>query len=232
MMNNTLEELTRDQLQEELHVHNQPVGGSKEQLKERLTKYLEEDGLDPATEVFEVEDARSMVDPLTQILEKLSAAKYHLTHLTAKANQQEEHLASITATANQQFTELRQAHHEQITELRQEIIKTISEQIPKEVQQQVALCNKSWKHRKQSWRTKKNQKTTLEKLEEWLSKVETRSQTIINQISDGTRRQRWWLGNQAPSKSQPLMELVCGSCTTSNLKLQLSTTDGLRWKRW
>ncbi len=30
MMNKTLEELTRDQLHEELHVCNQPVGESKE----------------------------------------------------------------------------------------------------------------------------------------------------------------------------------------------------------
>ncbi len=68
MVDKTLEELTRDQLWEELRVRNQPVGGSKEQLKERLTKCLEEEGLDPATETFEVEDAKRTPDRLSQIL--------------------------------------------------------------------------------------------------------------------------------------------------------------------
>ncbi len=75
----------------------------------------------PTTEAFKVKDARSTVDPLMQILEKLSATEHHLTNLTAKANQQEEHLTAISAKANQQqehlaaqqqqFAELRQAHH-------------------------------------------------------------------------------------------------------------------------
>ncbi len=85
MMNKTLEELTRDQLREELRVCNQPVGGSKEQLKERLTKCLQEESLDPASEVFEVEDARSIVDPLAQVLEKFFAADHDFATLTAIA---------------------------------------------------------------------------------------------------------------------------------------------------
>ncbi len=74
MVDKTLEELTRDQLREELRVRNQPVGGSKEQLNERLTKCLKEEGLNQATETFEVEDAKLTPDPLSQILEKLAAA--------------------------------------------------------------------------------------------------------------------------------------------------------------
>ncbi len=114
MMNKTLEELTRDQHREGLRVWNQPAGGSKEQLKQHLTRSLEKEILDPA-EVVEVEDARPTVDPLMQILEELSLTEHHLTNLAAKSNQQEKHLAAQP----QQFAELRQAHHEQITELRQ-----------------------------------------------------------------------------------------------------------------
>ncbi len=84
----SLEELTRDQLREEFRVWNQPVGGSREQLKESLTKCLEEEGLDPAIETFEVEDAKSTPDPLSQILEKLAAADNHFANLTATTNQQ------------------------------------------------------------------------------------------------------------------------------------------------
>ncbi len=40
-------------------------GGSKEQLKGRLTKYLEEEALDSAIETFEVDDAKSTPDPLS-----------------------------------------------------------------------------------------------------------------------------------------------------------------------
>ncbi len=67
---------------------------------------LEKEGLDPATETFKVEDGKSTPDPLTQILEKLSAADHHLAKLTAKANQQEEHLAAISTEADQQHAEL------------------------------------------------------------------------------------------------------------------------------
>ncbi len=85
---------------------NQPVGGSKEQLKERLTKCLEEEGLDPTAEVFEVEDARSTMDPLAQVLEKLAKVAIkveqqheHLDTISTKADQQQEQLATISAKA-------------------------------------------------------------------------------------------------------------------------------------
>ncbi len=87
MVDKSLEQLTRDQLWKELRVRNRPVGGSKEELKERLTRCLKEEGLDPATEFFEVKDARLTVHPLMQILEKLSATEHHLTNVAAKANQ-------------------------------------------------------------------------------------------------------------------------------------------------
>ncbi len=59
-------------------------------------------------------------------------------NLTTKASQQKEHLACIIATANQQQEQL-SAQQQQFAELRQVVIKTIAEQIPKEVQQQVRV---------------------------------------------------------------------------------------------
>ncbi len=79
MMNKTSEELTRNQIQE------------------WRTKCL-----DPATQVFKEEDARSTVDPLAQILEKLSSADHNFATSTATVNQQKEHLAAISAKADQQ----------------------------------------------------------------------------------------------------------------------------------
>ncbi len=98
----TLEELTRDQLGEKLCLWNQPVGGSKKQLQKRLISVLRKESLDPDTETFEIEDAKSTLNPLSQILEKLSAADNHLTNLTAKADQQQERLAVICAKTDQQ----------------------------------------------------------------------------------------------------------------------------------
>ncbi len=194
MVHKTLEELTRDQLREELYVHNQPVRGSKEQLQRRLTGCLEKEGPDPREETFEVEEVKSTSDPLAQILEKLSIADQHfaslganLAALSAKADQQQEHPASIITTANQQQEHVA-AQQQQVAELRQEVIK----QIPKEVQQQVCPLQQELETQKTILENQKpvmeNQKTTLEKLEERLNKVETRPQTIINQTSDGTRQ--------------------------------------------
>ncbi len=84
MVTKILEELTRHQLWEELHLWNQPVSGSKEQLQQRLTSSLEKEVLDLATETFEV-DAKSTPDPLTQILE-LSAADYNHATSDTKCN--------------------------------------------------------------------------------------------------------------------------------------------------
>ncbi len=106
MVKKTLEELTRCQLQEELRIRSQPVGGSKKRLQQRVISDPEEGGTVPATEVFEVVDARSTVDPLRQILEKLAAADHHFPNLTATANQQKEHLTAISAKTVQHQEEL------------------------------------------------------------------------------------------------------------------------------
>ncbi len=73
---------------------------------------MEEEGLNPATETFEVEDAKSTPDPLSQILEKLVAADKHFTNLATKANQQKEHLAAITAKVDQQSAKADQQHED------------------------------------------------------------------------------------------------------------------------
>ncbi len=95
METKTWEELSRDQLWEELHIWNQPVDGSKEQLQQHLPSCQKKEGLDSAVEIFEVKDAKSTPELLMQILEKLSAIEYHLANLTARVNQQQEHLTAI-----------------------------------------------------------------------------------------------------------------------------------------
>ncbi len=73
MVTKTVEELVRDQLWEELRLWNQPAGGTEEQFQPHLSSLLKKEGLDRDTEAFEVEDAESTPDPLSQTLEKLSA---------------------------------------------------------------------------------------------------------------------------------------------------------------
>ncbi len=59
---------------------------------------------DPGTEVFKVEDTRSIMDPLAQILEKITKVGIeveqrpgHLAAISIKANQYQEHLCAISA---------------------------------------------------------------------------------------------------------------------------------------
>ncbi len=47
-------------------------------------------------------EAKSTLDPMTQILEKLFTADQYLANMTTKASQQEEHLAARSAKVNQQ----------------------------------------------------------------------------------------------------------------------------------
>ncbi len=109
MVNKTLEDLTRDQLWEELRVQNQSVSESKKP-QQRLTSYLKEKGLHPAMEVFQGMDARSTSDPFTQILEKFTEVeirvdrqhRHTLATVSTKTDQQQEHLAAISAKTNLQ----------------------------------------------------------------------------------------------------------------------------------
>ncbi len=97
------------------------ISTSKKQLKEHFTKCLEEEGLDPATETFEVEDAKSTSEILLQILEKLAAADKHFANLTAPANQQKEHLTAISVKADQQHTELSAKADQQSAKVAQQL---------------------------------------------------------------------------------------------------------------
>ncbi len=74
-------------------------------------------------------------------------------------------------------------------ELRQEVIKTVTEKIPETVQQ-VQPLQKDLEEQKSVLKNQKatfeNHETTLEELKERLSKVERGPQTVINQTSDRT----------------------------------------------
>ncbi len=125
MLTKTLEELTRGQLWEELRVWNQPPGRSKEQIQQRLTSCLEEEGWYPGTEIFDMEDARSTMDPLAQILEELAEVGIkveqhgHLAILSTKVDQQQEHMVAISTKTDQQLTAISAKADQQHAEIEQ-----------------------------------------------------------------------------------------------------------------
>ncbi len=164
------------------------------------------------------------MDPLSQTLEKLSAADHHLTNLTAEANQREKHLASITATANQQKAPLATVSikedqqqkysaaisaktDQQRVDLTALGVKTNSKsqnfgrKFYKKFNNKSSLYKRSWKNKNQYWRIKWRYGKSRRQFQRYWKNDSARwkedlrqSSTMGQMVSD---RQQWQLGNQA-----------------------------------
>ncbi len=123
--------------------------------------------LDPATEIFEVKDARSAMDPLAQVLEKLASVAIkveqqheHLATINTKADQQQEQLAAISAKEDQQHAEQSAKVDQQHAELNAKKL-TNSQLILSEWSMKLWKCSRKYQQKfnnkfvlcSRSWRT-------------------------------------------------------------------------------
>ncbi len=83
---------TRVELWEKLCIWNQSVSGSKAELRNALLSIWRRKDLIQQYTPLNKENQWTM-DPLAQILEKLSYIDHHLANLTGKVDQQQEHQA-------------------------------------------------------------------------------------------------------------------------------------------
>ncbi len=171
--------------------------------------------MDPTILIIEVHVAKSISDPLEQILEKLSEQQQHLVAISAKTGQQQEHPTAINAKIDQQQEHLA-AQQKLFAELWQHT-NNKSQNCGKGANSRSQNCGKCTKNKSQNYarrssilfhskyRKKSDSKFVLcneswehrklcwkTRKQHWRNRrkpgeVEWRPHTVIDQTSDGIR---------------------------------------------